>query len=183
MKSFMFSLAAATVALVLGCQNPDVNNPVAVGDNTLHGTIAKPIVPPDPNLIGFDQRITYTNPGTSREAMQAIGNVVFHITKVPTVPVFDDNLYDVQIAVAGEISRVSSDMPAPRPAPWAFGGTTKDRIRIPHGEKVVLAKTFVVQGAGVPTVLNMPFTLTESALAVRTMSLTKLVVPRLSGNQ
>lgn len=177
MKRFVFSLAVATTALILGCQNPNSANPVAAGDDALHGVVGKPAPIPDPGWLGFDQMITYTNVGSNDSWMRATGSVVFHITKTPTVPIFDDQLYDVEIKVNGVISKVYSDMPAPRPAPWTFAGSSKDRVRIPSGKIVVLKKKVVVQGASAPTVLNMSFTVSEKILALRTMSLTRLDVP------
>lgn len=177
MKTFIFSLAATTAVLVLGCQDPDMNNPVAIGDVVHRATTAKPAPTPHPNLIGFDQKITYTDPGVTSQVFQAVGSVTFRITK--TSP-SDDNLYDVQIVVNGEISASSSDAPAPRAASWTFQGSSKDRIRIPLGGKGVLAKTFVVAGASDPTILNMPITVTDRELAIGRMSLTKPVLA--SGN-
>ena len=174
MKSFMFLLAAATAALILGCQNPDASNPVAGSDNAVSATIAKPAPIPDPNVLMFDQRIGYTNSSESPAAFQAVGTVSFRITEVPTVPVCNGRLFDVQITVQGQVARLWSDMPPPRPAPWAFGGSTSDRIRIPIGQTVAFVKTFVVEGASVPTLVNMPFKMSSRILALGTMSLTKV---------
>lgn len=174
MKRFMFALVAAAAAFILGCQNPDVNNPVAGGNDNLAGTLSKPAPVPNPSLIEFDQMISYTNPGASEEAMHAVGTIIFRITKVPTVPIVDACLYDVEIQAKGEITRAYLDKPAPRPAPWMFEGTSTDRIRIAEGSKVVFVKTFAVQGASARTVVNLPFTVTANTLALRTMSLTKV---------
>jgi hypothetical protein len=176
MKRFMFSLAMATVALILGCQNPDAGNPVATGNDALRGGVDKPAPISLPSWLAFDQMITYTNSGWTNEQMRAVGTVIFRITKTPTVPIFADDLYDVEITVNGEISKLSTDTPAPRPAPWAFVGSSKDRVHIPSGKNIILAKKFVVQGASVPTVVNMPFTVSSKNLALRAMSLTRLDV-------
>lgn len=167
MKSFLFSLATATTALILGCQNPDANNPVAIDGNVPGGTITKPVLPPDPNLISFEQKIASKSPGLATDVKEATGNVTFHITQVPVMPISGDPLFDIQIKVSGDISNVPSGVSAL----WTFSGSIKDRISIPQGKKVVLVKAFAVQGPSVPTFLNVPFTVSEGSLAVGTMSL------------
>ena len=183
MKRFMFSLVTAAAALMLGCQNPDSVNPVASTDGPSHGAIAKPLPVPAPRFILFDRSITYTNAGAYNEVMRAVGKVSFEIKKTPTTPIFNDYLYDVDIIVAGEISKAYTDAPAPRPAPWSFAGSSKDRIKIPDGKKVRMTRTFAVQGASVPTILNVELTISQEALAVRTVSLTKLAVIRLASGK
>lgn len=172
MKSFLVSLAATTAALVIGCQTPDVNNPVTVGDIAPGSMITKPAPIPSPTMIGFDKKITYTDPGVTSEVFRATGNVAFTITKASAA---DDNVYDVRITVNGGISRTPSDTPGPTPAPFTFGGSSKDRVRIPQGEKALLSKPFVVPGLSVPTILNMSITVSEQELEVGSMSLIKAV--------
>ena len=171
MKRFMFSLAAATAALILGCQNPDANNPVASDNHVPDGTIAKPVLTPDQNLITFDQKIASRSPGSANDVKQATGSATFLISQVPVVPISGSGLFDIRITVEGKISKAPSDLPAPTLAPWSFSGSIKERISIPQGKKVVFVKAFSVQGPSVPTLLSIPFTVTESALAVGTMSL------------
>jgi hypothetical protein len=172
MKNFVLSLAATAAALVIGCQSPDVNNPVAIDEGAHSGTTAKPAPTPAPLQIGFDQKISYTDPGVSGEFLEATGNVVYQITRV--VP-GSENVYDVLITVRGGISPVPSDGSDATIVPWIFGGSTKDRISIPSGKKVVLTKMFVVTGANVPSILNMPVTVSDQQLAVGSMSLVKII--------
>lgn len=170
MKNSVFVLAAAIAAFVLGCQNPEVNNPVAAGDNVLRGTVAKSAPVPNPNVVGFDQAVRYTDGAVG--VMQAIGNVAFRITSVPNL---DADLYDVEVTVQGVLYPVSTagTISSNQPHPWMFGKSSIVRIRIPQDTKAIFELTFRVEGANVPTVLNMPIAVTDRALAVRAMSLTK----------
>lgn len=172
MKSFVLSIAATTAALVIGCQSPDVSNPLAINEGTHSGATAKPSPTPAPLQIGFDQKITYTDPGISGESLEATGTVVYQITRVSPGT---DNVYDVLITVRGGITPVFSDGADTRIVPWTFGGSSTDRISISSGKKVSLTKTFVVMGANVPSILNMPVTISDQALAVGSMSLVKVI--------
>jgi hypothetical protein len=174
MKRVMFSLVAAVAALILGCQTPDASNPVATGDNALQASIAKPAPIPAPNSISFDQLVTYKGFRPIPESYRAIGNVNFRIARIPTLPVTDIELYDVVIAVTGELSKVVSTDPAFRTAPWTFGGKSKVRIRIPQGGKSTFEVKFQVRGARVPSVVIMPFAMTENNLTLQNLSLVRV---------
>lgn len=164
MKLTIVTLAAVIAAFVLGCQDPSATGPAATGDNAVPGAIAKPYPVPDLNQLEFDQEIIYANSDRSRPVMRAIGQINFHISQVP---ILRDELFDVEITAKGKLYPSTVDGLA-----WSFGGSSTDRIRIIGGTKVQFEKSFVVYGAGVPTVLTMKFTVTAKTLALRTMSLT-----------
>lgn len=166
MKHSLITLAAAVAAFMLGCQDPGMTDPVATGYTTASATIAKPHPVPDPNLLAFDQTVMYTNIDGTLAKMRASGYINFQIDQVP---ILRGGLYDVQIAMKGEIRSAGSDAPI-----WSFGSVSTDRIRILDGTKVRFAKSFSVAGAPVPTVLNVEFIVTEKAFAVGTMTLTSL---------
>lgn len=174
MKRFMFSLVAAVAALILGCQTPDASNPVATGDNALPSSIAKPVPVPDPSQFGFDQILSYKESRPIPDLYRAVGHVIFHITRVPNMPESVNELFEVETLVNGDLSKVVNATTAATPAPWTFGGNSKDRIWIPRGGKVTFEKKYLVRGASVPTAVIMPFTLTERVLALRTMSLIRV---------
>ena len=163
MKYSIITLAVVIAAFVLGCQDPSATGPAATGDIADRGAIAKPHPVPDPSQLQFDQEAFYINSDRSRPVMQGIGTIDFHITELP---ILYKQLFDVEISVKGQLYSTAVDQLA-----WSFGGASTDQIRIPSGTKVCFTKTFVVYGAGVPTVLTMEFTVTEKVLAFRTMSL------------
>jgi len=166
MKYSIVALGAAICTFALGCQNQSVNDPVATDADAIHGAVAKPAPQEyDPSLITFDQKVIYTNVDLA-QVMQAVGAIRFRIEQVP---ILSDELYDVQVSAKGALYLGSDDGTA-----WSFGGSSTDRIRILGGTKVKFEKSFVVYGADVPTVLTMQFTVTERALALRTMSLTAI---------
>jgi hypothetical protein len=164
MKYSLITLATIIAAFVLGCQDPSATNPFGTGDIADPGTIARPLPIPEPSLLEFDQEVPYMNGDRLRQVMQALGQINFQINQVP---ILRDELYDVEITAKGLLYSSITDG-----LPWSFGGSSTHRIRILKGTKVQFEKRFSVQGADVPTVLTMKFTVTEKTLALRTMSLT-----------
>ena len=180
MKHSIIVLSAAACAFLLGCENQSVNNPVAMDDTVLRHEIAKPapVAEQDPNLLEFDRKVEYTNGKGDAEVMQAFGKIGFQINLVPIVPIYEYDVYDVEISTKGEIRGTifkqrtvdaATDFNA---LTWSFGGSSTTRISIPAGTKVSLFQSYDVQGADVPTFLNIEFTATEKALAINTMYLT-----------
>ena len=168
MRAFTFSFAATGLAFIMGCQSPKMNNPVATNDDPVPQAITKPAPLPSPNQIAFNQKVSYATPGPVDQTLRATGNVLFSVTKLPVIPGTADSQYDVRIDVKGEIVGILGAAD-----PWKFGALSKDRITIPQGEKAPVTKIIPVQGPATPTLLEIQFTVSENAVAIGTMSLTR----------
>lgn len=159
MKRSVFLLAIIPAAIIVGCQDSNVNGP-ATAPVIQTGSLSKAVLSNRSNIIIL--QATVIDAGTG-DQYSVTGQVKYGLTQLP---IMREELFDIALDIQAKVKPLSSSTNG-----WTVNNTSSGRVTLTRQTSVTIDKWYFLRGGPNSRSLHIRFAVTATTVSVSSINI------------